>query len=113
MTSAWTRKGSLSPQLKRCLVIILDDASMVREAHYWRGVSGRKCTQATIESLYDRYLIKIIVESRHRRRHTAKLTEVGELAAREIERQFSIAIPAASPHRISEQAARFITEVVG
>jgi hypothetical protein len=89
----------------------MEDGSLILDAHYWRGISGRKCIKATIESLYDRYLVKIIVESRHRRRHTVKLTEVGELTAREIERQFSAPQPPGSHHKISERASRFIAEV--
>ena len=67
---------------------------------------------STIEALYDRYLIKIVVESRHRRRHTAMLTDIGEYAAKEIQREF-LSAPPKTPHGISEDAARFIVEVVG
>ena len=95
------------------MIILLEDGGIIRDTDYWRGKSGRKVYFSTIESLYDRYLVKIIVESRHRRRHTVILTEVGQYCAKEIQREFANAESSFLPHKISEQTALFITEVVG
>lgn len=106
------KRGELTPACKRALVVMLED-NLIRINSGWKGESGKLVRQETIEALYDRYLVKIVIDSRHRKRHTAKLTEVGEFAAREIERQFLMVSRSAPPHKISEQAARFIAEVVG
>lgn len=107
------RRGDLSSPIKRALIVLLEDGLILRNAGYWIGSSRRKVLVQTIEAMYDRYLIKIVVESRYRRRHTASLTDVGEYAAREIKRQIAEVPAPLAPHGISETAARFITEVVG
>ena len=95
-------------------MILLEGGGAIREAGCWRGLRGERIHILTIESLYERCLVKIVVESRHRRRHTAMLTDVGELAAREIKRQFEVGYSRANaPHGVSEKVARFISEVVG
>lgn len=78
------RRDTLSDSLKRALVIILEDGQIIKQAGLWRGSSGRAVPLQTVLALFDRYLIKIVVESRHRRRHAAKLTDVGEYAAEQI-----------------------------
>ena len=105
-------RSDLSTASKRALVILLEDEMVVRATNFWSGKSKRNIYISTIEALYDRYLIKIVVESRHRRRHTAMLTDIGEYAAKEIQREF-LSAPPKTPHGLSEQAARFIVEVVG
>lgn len=98
-------RSDLTPSLKRALTILLEEGSAIRDHDYWRTPSGRKLYIVTIEALYDRYLVKIVVESRHRRRHTAMLTDVGEYAAEGI-------LNERDPKHISEEAALFIAEVV-
>lgn len=106
------KREDLSAASKRALVVILEDEKIIRAQNFWSGKSNRDIYISTIEALYDRFLIKIVVESRHKRRHTAMLTDIGEYAAKEIQREFTSA-PPRTPHGISEDAARFISEVVG
>lgn len=109
-----TVRGDLSMPAKRALVMLLEDGFALRDTNYWRSPTDRRIYIRTIETLYDRYLVKIVVESRHKRRHTVKLTEVGEYAARDIQREFLLAPPdePKSPHGISEKTARFIVEAI-
>ena len=100
------RLGDLTPACKRALVILLSNP-LFRHRSGWRDNDENLVRQETIEALYERYLVKIVVESRHRRRHTAKLTEVGEYAAREIGRQFSLP----EKQGVSEKVGQFICEI--
>ena len=105
-------RSDLSNPQRRGLIVLLEDESILRNAGYWIGSSRRKVGIQTVEALYDRYLIKIVVESRHRRKHIAMLTDVGEYAAREIQRQIAEVPAPLAPNGISETAARFIVEIV-
>jgi hypothetical protein len=89
------------------LVLLLEDGALVRETALWRGGSGRAVSFGTIAALCERNLLKIIVESRHKRRHTALLTEIGFHVARDIARGRIKA-----PQKITEAAARFIAVAV-
>lgn len=106
----------LTPVQKSALVILLNHGSLIREGHHWASASGARVPLPTILALYERYLVKIVVESKYRKRQAAKLTDVGEYAAAEIERQ--LLHPADREGRpgkptagLSEKAARFIVEV--
>ena len=105
----------LGDSMKRALVILLEDGSLNAEQHRWRSPKCRAVINQTLYSLYDRYLVKIVVESRHRKRHTALLTDIGRHAATNIQREeIEQRIAANSPSnagRISEASARFIVEV--
>lgn len=120
MTHPRQCRSDLTPTLKRALVILLQDGHLDRQHNrnehtnnYWISRCARKCALVTILSLYDRYLVKIVVESRHRRRQRATLTDVGVFAAREIERQM-LGPPLASSqiHPVSEDVALLISEIV-
>lgn len=106
------KRQDLSAASKRALVILLEDGLIIRETNFWNGKSRRNIYISTIEALYDRYLIKIVIEGRHRRRHTAMLTDIGEYAAKEIQRELA-PVPPNAPHGIPEDAVWFISEVVG
>jgi hypothetical protein len=110
--SEW-RRHDLSFALKRAMVTLLEDGSLMKNGSRWKGSSLRTVTTQSVTALYDRYLIKIVVESRYRRRHCAILTDIGQYAAREIQRELTGILLPAPPHNISEQSARFITEVTG
>lgn len=77
--------GSLKNTFRRALVI-LHGGNLVREHDFWRRHDGMAVNIKTIEALYDRALVKIVVESRHRKIHTAKLTEIGACVARDLVR---------------------------
>lgn len=77
-------RTDLTDSIKRALVIILEDGEVTKVTHGWRGSSGRSIFTRTVFALYERYLVKIVVENHHRRRQMAKLTDVGEYAARMI-----------------------------
>lgn len=54
-------------------------------ATFWRTPAGERIENKTIYALYDRYLVKMVLDSRHRKRTTALLTDLGEHAARGVE----------------------------
>lgn len=100
-------RQSLSRSMKAGLILLFEDGALVRETALWRGASERAVSFRTIAALCERNLIKIVVESRHKRRHTAMLTEIGFHAARDIAHE-----QIKAPQRISEAAARFIAVAV-
>lgn len=110
----YARREDLTPPAKRALIVLLEDGSVTKQANYWSGPSGRKIRTETILAIYDRYLIKIVTESRHRKLQTAKLTDVGEYAAQAIQREVAYADgEKLKPKPLTEDAQRFIVEVVG
>lgn len=106
------RNEGLTASVKRAMVIMLEDKSVTKQAHYWEGPSGRKIFLQTIIALYDRYLVKLIVESRHRRLQKAFLTDVGSYAAQQIQREFAMPDGECRHAIISESSAQFIAEIV-
>lgn len=107
------RKG-LNSTMKRALLTIYRDQSVARETGFWRGRSGAGIYFSTISGLFDRLLVKIVVESRHRRRHTAVLTEIGLRVARDIDRELACLPPRSEGEpALSEESALFIAAVVG
>lgn len=105
-------RRDLPSRLKCALVILLEDGEAIKQTSYWAGSSGRKVNLSTIVALYDRYLIKIVTESRHRKRQTARLTDVGDYAAKEIQREIAEQ-ERIEDGRISEEAQRLIVEAIG
>jgi hypothetical protein len=77
------RSGDLTAPMER-LVAALMLGPGHREAGSWavNAVPDVKFARQTVEAAYDRCLVKITVESRHRRRHKLELTEIGEAVAR-------------------------------
>ena len=106
MTNPQQCRSDLTVSLKRALVVLLEDGEVIRWPRCWIGQSKRRIFEVTMLALYDRYLVKIVVESRHRRRHTAVLTDIGWYAARDIQRESKNAA-------VTEESALFIAEVVG
>lgn len=104
----------LPATLKNALVVTLDDRSLQKLGSYWTGSSGRRFATATIEALFDRCLMCIGVESRHRNRYTAKLTDAGQHAARAIRDEIASAVAAETgrPRPISEEVSKFIAQAV-
>lgn len=98
-------RGDLTAPMQR-LVAALSHGHGRRDQGAWvvDEVPGIKFQNHTAEALYDRCLVKITVESRHRRRHKLELTQIGEAVARDIESRRRGHIP--------ESAARLIQEIV-
>jgi hypothetical protein len=74
----------LTPSMKAAL-LALRRAGALAAATYWHTPTGERIENQTMYALYDRYLVKMVLDSRHRRRTSALLTEIGEHAARGIE----------------------------
>lgn len=123
---AHDQRERLTPGIRRALLILFDDQKLLRqrnrlrrgqhEHHHWIGSSDRAVQFVTIQAMYARYLIKIVVESRHQRQHTAVLTEIGQRVAHDISReqengfqQIEMSSPT-SP--VCEETAHFITSVI-
>lgn len=77
----------LSDRLRRALIICLEDGPIEFGLHYWTGKSERRIEFKTIMVLYERFLVKIIIENRGRGNRVAELTELGEGVARDLKRQ--------------------------
>ena len=107
------RRGQLEPAMKRALIIIKAEQPVIHGRGFWRGTSGNPISQRTIEALFTRYLIKIVTESRHRKRHTTTLTDVGLRVARDLEREMRSNEKIDSPFGVTEEASLFIAAVVG
>jgi hypothetical protein len=104
----------LTDSMKLALMILLEDGRAVLSAYpkCWLGVSGRRVAIQSAMALYDRALVRIIVESRHRKMHIIRLTELGEFAAEGVKLKWTNNNTyRSSPHGVSEKAARFIVEV--
>lgn len=107
-------RSPLGHAMKRALIIILEDERLISEPHRWRSPNDRVVINQTFFSLYDRFLVKVVVDSRHRKRHTALLTDVGYHAACNLQREMidrEFYKSANASLGISEASARFITEV--
>ena len=74
-------KAGLTPAMKRALRILYVEGRAIQETKFWRTAKRTGIPLETVIALYDRYLVMIVYESRHRRRQTAELTEIGRLVA--------------------------------
>lgn len=72
----------VSDGLRDALRVFARDGSAKFTIKGFLSAGGTLLKHKTVFALYDRYLVTIIVESRYRTRHVAKLTELGEYAAR-------------------------------
>lgn len=79
-----TADTDLTPPMKAAL-LALKRAGAIAAATCWQTPTGERIQNQTMYALYDRYLVKMVLDSRHRRRTTALLTEIGEHAARGVE----------------------------
>lgn len=100
------RHGDLTLPLKRALVILLEDEIVTYGRRNWVSKNDRFMRPSTFNSLYDRYLTRIIVERGFRKRHVGRLTALGEYVALEVKRQ-----QAKKDGGLSEDSARFIVQV--
>ncbi len=109
-----TNKKITAPQ-RRNIVMIFEDGPFLHEATCWRNRQAQMIPHRSIQSLFARYLVMIVVESRYRRRHTVLLTEVGERVARDLIRERdegpSKISKRSSRNYISEKSALFIAEI--
>jgi hypothetical protein len=104
----------LTDAMKLALMILLDDGRLVLGAYpkCWAGASGRQVRLQSATALYDRGLVRLIVESRHRKTHILRLTPLGEYAAEGVKLKWTNNnTHRSAPHGVSEKAARFIVEV--
>lgn len=104
------RKGDLSNPLKRLLSELHFHGYAVHHATKWIiPNTGAGFQQCTIDAAYDRYLVKIIYDSRHKRHQSVELTEMGQLAASGVVVR---ALKERPPQKVSEQAALLIQEII-
>lgn len=105
----------ITDSMKLALIILLDDGRVMlcAKPRSWIGVSGRRVTIQTVEALYNRALVRIIVESRHHKTHTLRLTQLGEFAAQGVQLSLKSGsfVSGRAPHGISERTACFIAEI--
>ena len=102
--------------MKKNLMLLLDGGKAIQECGWWKLKDGNKILTQSVLSLYDRCLVKIVVETKFRRRHSAELTVIGYHVARDLKTQESLrqgGVAISAPHGISEKASLFIAEVVG
>lgn len=76
----------------------------------WRvAASGVSFQHATIEAAYERYLVKIIHDSKYKRKQIVELTEIGELAATGVvDRMTNVPVR----RGVSEESALLIQEII-
>jgi len=74
-------RQSLTPAMRRALRVLHIDGEAVRQTKFWYTERERLIGTETIIALFDRYLVKVVVENHHRRRQIAALTEIGEMVA--------------------------------
>jgi hypothetical protein len=101
------RDARLTEPVKRLLAHIREDGEVIERAGSWRSKwNGIRIHQNTIDAAYDRCLIFIVAESRHRRRHMAKLTEIGIHVASNLYRaELANDAPVAARAKVKEEAA--------
>lgn len=108
------REAKLSPAMREGLKVLLRNVEVTKEARSWRGTDGGTVEIPTICALFDRYLIEIAHDGRRKPMvTTAKLTEIGIYVAETIMRDEASGFVRNRLHPISEEARRFIVEVVG
>jgi hypothetical protein len=83
--------GDLTLPVQR-LVAALYRGNGERAGGMWivSSVPDARFQPQTVNAAYDRCLVKITVESRHRRRHTLTLTEIGRHVALALEAKATI-----------------------
>ena len=114
MKSERYQQRDLTAPQRRGLVLLLEGAATREPGSQQRGriwvSKSRDCIQhSTIESLYDRYLVKLVFEAGPRRIYRAILTDVGQYAAAEIKRQEQFSLSRRSVVTgLSDESAYFI-----
>lgn len=82
------RHAILTDPIKRLLAFLREDGEVIERAGGWRSKwTGLSIHQGTVDAAYDRCLIFIVADAQHRKRHTAKLTEIGAHVASDLYRR--------------------------
>lgn len=113
MTEHRHLEAPLSWSQRRLLLILLAEDEIKEETTAWRTKSGRIIFHRTVESLFDRYLVRVVWEF-GRKYHVAKLTDTGACVARDIaqhEREKMLS-PHNSKRKLSEKAKLLIQELI-
>lgn len=101
-------RGELSKPVERLLAELSVYGSAHLRATKWViPETGSGFQHATIEAAYERCLVSIIYESKHKRRQICQLTEIGDLAAEGV-----IARARIKRRQITEAAALLIQELI-
>lgn len=101
-----SRFGDMSVTMRQLLSELYAHGEAYYAATKWVvKASGVGFQQKTIDAAYDRALIKVVCESRHRTRQTIELTEIGKFAAAGL-------LHTASNQPVSEAASLMITEAL-
>lgn len=111
MTRERSSLGSVSAPMRRALAILHADGEACHGEGGWQTSRDRTIPLATMTALFARHLVKIVTESRHRRRHTARLTELGEYAAFGARRIEDIDAGGGIAPALTEQAQHLIAEI--
>lgn len=82
-----SRNERLSDAARRALKILDNEGSLRACGRNWVSPKGEKVGGSTLESLFDRFLVKVIAENGHRVTVTSRLTEIGERVARDLGRE--------------------------
>lgn len=104
------RRGRLSAPLRWLLAELHFRRTVSLHATKWVSQeTGKSFQHKTIEAAYDRNLVSIIYDSRHKKRQLVELTEIGELVASSVVER---SLKAAPPVGVSEAAALLIQEII-
>lgn len=108
------RDTDLTAPIKRLLAVILGGQGVIALAGNWQSADGKlRFHRGTVEAAYERRLIAVTVESRHRTRHAAKLTEIGRHVASDLHREgINRNMRFGEKPVVSPAAQRLITELV-
>lgn len=104
-----TAEQPLSAPQREALLLLLADRKFIYHPSraFWCSENNHHVSHAVIESLYERYLVKIVVDGWRRGSHYTELTDIGEhIACEVLHRRASGQDYNAS--RITEQAQKFI-----
>jgi len=108
--------GKLTADMKRALLLIHKDGRLIQEPTGWRSrLSQTHVKMTTVAALFDRYLIIVCYGADLRRRHIARLSDIGAMVASQLAAEFGDDDPfksqASATRHLSEKSARFIAEV--
>lgn len=96
--------------LHKVVIRLHEEGPFNREGKIWKNAGGDTIFQQSVEALYERLLVTIVVESRHRKRHTVMLTDIGRAVARDLIRTRDERQSFEKPP-VSEESAVFIAQV--
>jgi hypothetical protein len=98
-----SRRGRLSPQIKRALAIMLRDRIVYCSGHSWFGNSREPINFSTIYTMFDRNLAYVSSTGKKTINHRAFLTDIGKAVASNLKE--------GQPEPLPEESARFIAQV--